>query len=230
MSGGANTHPARLDRDWYRIRYNLVALRANWASDLKEDDDVEPGLVAKLVREAHPQARDLCIDVLETLGNSEASPELRRFLEQELLPATLVILAGTSEAASGTPPTTPGKQPRLDRAAILELVREDAVSTEAVVEFIEAAEVQQPRVLYNLACLLTRDNDLPKAARELVRALDLSWQPARGRLAAWALEDPSLETLLNDWPGLRKQLELEAEQAKPTPAPASPTHPEDDDE
>jgi hypothetical protein len=196
--------PRELNPDWYRVRYNLATLHANWAADAEEGSADER--VAKRAQ-AGSEARVLAIDLLTLLLDppKRVSEELTKLLEGELLPATLILFAGNA----GPRPEESGKAPRRRRAsfrtkaendppreALLDRLQRGQLTPEAALAYVEGLPDLDPRVRYDIACVYTQRNDLERATATLTKALEEASVEQRRRLASWGLSDASLAPLL----------------------------------
>ena len=194
-----------LNPDWYRVRYNLATLHANWAADTEKGSAEER--VAKRAQ-AGSEARLLAIDVLDLLLNppKRVSEELTKLLEDELLPATLVLFvgnAGPCPEESGTAdrrrrisfrPKATKKDP--PRETLLSRLRSGQLTPEEALAYVEGLQDLDPRVRYDIACVYTQRGDLERASATLTQAMEEASAKQRQRLASWGLSDASLAPLL----------------------------------
>lgn len=194
----------KLNPDWYRVKYNLAALHANWASDR------EQGELARrrgLQRQSHEEARTLAVTALQVLRSGAGGPDLRRLLERSTLPATLILFAGTipEEKPQRGPAGEEAAEP-LSRDRLSSLLEAGELTATQALAFVAGIPRLEGRVVYNLACAHTQHGRFTAAAEALVQAIASAPRRQRNRLVSWALEDPSLEPLLVEAPDLRELL------------------------
>lgn len=191
---------ARLNPDWYRVRYSLAVLQGNRATD-KQTPEKER---SSLFQAVNDETRSLAVEMLVVLVTKRGEPELRRLLEQELLPVTLVLFGGSCLQLEGIEDApaqreaggwigNAGRQQQL-----LLLLKTEELTADEAFGYARETAPRHPRVLYNLACSLTQQGKLDKAEECLLAALTWSFTKSRRRLAQWSLTDPSLAPLMRE--------------------------------
>lgn len=189
---------ARLNPDWYRVKYNLAALHANWAASLESNDEEGRAEALEHRKTAHSLARELAKVALEQLVEhpDDLNPALSALLEKSILPAALVIYGGTGSRLSDK-----GARhfhlhdPPKDRRQLLDLVRKGLSEHEALRYAAASTPHPTPRTLYNLACAHTQNGNLEEAERYLEKALSAGPEAERKQLAQRAATDPTLRSL-----------------------------------
>lgn len=226
--------------DWYAIKFSLAALNANdWirlrakrsvAAEFGGDTEAED-VEWRRIAEGQRQARQLALACVRTCRRLDARwwrhpviavtrahqasrarrTALRAYLADSMLPATLVLLAGTY---AGTR-RAEGREELAELIAALGVA--DAEPT-TFVGYVEALPTIQPRVQYNLACFYATNGE-PERAEELLRAsLERTPRGQRLGLAERAARDPTLGLLPahgQSGPALLKALGVDDEQAPP---------------
>jgi hypothetical protein len=188
----------QLNPDWYRIKYNLAALHANWAA-LDEGESSAPDEQADHRKEAHSGAKELAEAALEQLveGTGKADPALLTLLEKSILPSALILYSGTAQDPEKGEQhfyaeRTPGNLEQL-----LADMR-TGLSPEHAFGFVASAKRPTARTLYNLACAAAQAGDTTAAESYLQRALSSGSEAERRQLAQRSAVDPTLRPLSVD--------------------------------
>ncbi|MGN6556915.1 MAG: tetratricopeptide repeat protein [Solirubrobacterales bacterium] len=191
---------ARLNPDWYRVKYNLAALHANWAATFDPGEKTECVEAVEHRGRAHTHAQELIEAALEQLveRENETDPALLSLLEKSILPTALILYGGTGPRM--TTQGTPHREfhlhdPPRDLHELLTTVR-SGLDERGALRY--AASMQQPippRTLYNLACAYAQDEEFEEAKACLEKALRTAPERERKQLAARAKVDPSLRPL-----------------------------------
>jgi len=135
--------------------------------------------------------------------------ELRAYLADAMLPASLVLLAGVAEE----PPEEQVVAEYATRAELRAALRARSVSPLALVRFVECAPARPPRVDYNLACFYATRMDGDRHAQAMLRrSLERTPPSRRAGLAHRAATDPTLSSVVTARSGraLLSELELAA--------------------
>jgi tetratricopeptide (TPR) repeat protein len=198
--------------DWYRIKYQIAALFANWAVEsegIKKDDRA---------RRAATEARGLADTTLDTLarlatggrGQGKApkgylQATLRPFLEGTIESSVLALLASTvsplPEPPDGWPP-----HDRPSRDDVRASLAANEIDTWQLIAYVENGPNRPPETQFNLACFYTRAGDLTTASKRLLQAVRETQRQERQRLVDVALVDPVLSPLLEKRPGIKAKL------------------------
>jgi hypothetical protein len=186
---------ARLNADWYRVKFNLAALHANWSTSL-DDDDRECGEAKEHRQKAHLQAEELAKAALEQLveGRGEADPALLGLLEKSILPSALILYSGTAPRPGAGEPHAHATEPPGNPRQLLDDLRTGLRPVEAR-RYVERSDLLTPRTLYNLACASAQAGDVEEGKDYLQRALSSGSKAERDQLAQRAASDPSLGPL-----------------------------------
>lgn len=193
---------AHLNPDWYRVKYNLAALHANWSASLTTGGEDERAEAVAHRRTAHAQASELAEAALEQLVErpGEANPALLSLLEKSILPATLILYGGTGSRRK----KSGGASGRFflhgspsNHRELLGYVRTGLNDGEAL-QYAASIQRPTPRVLYNLACAYAQEGSFEKARGCLQKALRAGPEAERKQLAQRAAADPTLRPLRDD--------------------------------
>lgn len=204
--------PAWENPDWYRIKYQLAALYANWAADS------EPGANKETrTQRSVEEARALAGATLEALdglttrrrGHGQTSRAYQRdtlcpFLEGTIEPSALALLAGTVMPLPQRPEGWPGERPT--RADLIASLAANVVDPWQLIAYVELGHNRPPETEFNLACFYTRAGDLTTASKRLLRSVRETQRQERQRLVDAALIDPVLAPLLQKRPGFKAKL------------------------
>jgi tetratricopeptide (TPR) repeat protein len=207
------------NQDWYAIKYSRAALDANdWArrraelikhrvraelssGHLAPPSAMDAAAVESRRRTAFEQTTALalaCFDTLALLRRPETaiSPRRRKLLssyvEDAMLPAVLVLLAGVSDRPPvPVAPATFDGDPERVRTAVAARTADRG----ELVAYVEALPRRDPRVDYNLACLFADDERVARGL--LYQCLAATPYLRRRGLAQRALKDPTLTEVLS---------------------------------
>lgn len=194
--------------DWYRVKYQIAALFANWAA-LTPEGPPRTLRLERATREARALARttlarlqDLPDRARRKSADEFLADTLKPFLAGTISPSVLALVASTAAptlppapagelpspptaegllAALGTPPDSEGPLPELDPWPFI--------------AFIEGETSRAPAKFFNLACFYTRIWDLTTAAQRLQTAVRETSPRERQALIDVAAEDPVLAPL-----------------------------------
>jgi tetratricopeptide (TPR) repeat protein len=216
--------------DWYRIRYQLAALYANWAAAS------EPGKHRETRADrATKEAKALAIDTLKAIKRRTRSRRgkgvesrayvrdtLRPFLEGTIEPSVLTLLAGTISPLPPRPAGWPGK--RWTREQVLNSLVTDAIDPWALIAYVEKGPNRPAETQFNLACFYTQAGDLTTAPTCLQRSVRETQRQERQRVIDAALIDPVLAPLLQKRPGIVAKLYEMVDAKKPEDAAALTQH------
>ena len=196
--------------DWYRIKYQVAALYANWAADKRGSHEEERASIARA------EATELATRMLAMLARLEKGGRgqgnapraylqdtLRPFLEGTIESSVLTLLAATVPL-SQRPDDWPGARPK--RGEISESLARDEIKPWQLIAYVELGSHCPPETQYNLACFYTRAGDLSTAARRLLQAVRETQRQERQRLVLVAMNDPALKPLLDKRPGIEAKL------------------------
>lgn len=216
---GMAPHLARDENpDWYRIKYQIAALYANWAVVSEEKNQ------ADRARRASTEGKQLADTTLDTLarlakggrGQGKAprgylQDTLRPFLEGTIEPSVLALLAGTVSPLPPRPDVWPPRdRPSRDEVraslAAKEIDPSNEIDPWQLMAYVEKGPNRPPETQFNLACFYTRAGDLTTASRYLLQSVRETQRQERQRLVDVALGDPVLKPLLEKRPGIKAKL------------------------
>jgi tetratricopeptide (TPR) repeat protein len=203
---------ARLNPDWYRIRYQLAALYTNWAAGTPAGPQRD-GRASQAVGEATELARQVLqmISKPPSPGIRESVPAgfvnetLQPFLEGTIEPSALVLVACTVDPIPAAPRQTPDGRPK--RAEILTALDATPIDPWPLITYVEMGENRTPNALFDLACFYASTGDVTKAVKRLQAAVRDTLVPERKGLIDVARRDPTLTSLRDARPGLIAKLE-----------------------
>jgi hypothetical protein len=202
---------ARLNPDWYRIKYSLAAECFNWAyveagrEARASDEGVREGAHSQKLAEAEEEARALLRAVGEQLGGKAGrrrrrlqggNPDLDDLLRNSLKPAGLILVAGIELFKRGVEESR--REGELRERSLVEL--EACIeSGQAVNPYALAGHVKarwRPAavpVSFNLACFNTQ-------------VWRLDWSEAAWREACEHLRHCAEATAPSEWPRLQAEI------------------------
>jgi tetratricopeptide (TPR) repeat protein len=196
--------------DWFRLKYQLAGLCANWAVATGE-----PATLKQLREEyALKEAKDLALMVSQTIqdqSTQEPKTKLVQFLEGTIEPDTLVLAASTLPEAT----TFPRPTDRPSRERVIEALHEDTIDPRVLVAFVEYGSNRSTDTVYNLACFYAIREDFNRATEHLLEAVRGTQLKARKGLVEGVKLDPTLASLRKRFPALLLKLE---ELARETPS------------
>jgi tetratricopeptide (TPR) repeat protein len=186
-----------LNPDWYRVRYNIATLYANRSADPKTEVRGDREL-------ARAKAKELAIDAIAGLQakGTKKVPGLVDFLQHSVLPAALLIFAGT--AGRHPKDSSPTGAPA-DLKELRAWLEGNRLTAQAALEFVKRNR-PNPGVLYDMACAYAQLGRLKDARDCLETAMTTAPATERRRLARLAPTDPSLDPLLDEAPDLKAKL------------------------
>lgn len=198
--------------DWYRIKYQIAALYANWAVEsegIKQEDRAG---------RAATEAKQLATTTLDTLARLEKGGRaqgkaarsylqetLRPFLMGTIEPSILTLLASTVSPLPARPEVWPPRD-RPSRDDVRASLAANETDPWQLIAYVERGPNRPPETQFNLACFYTRAGDLTTASRRLLRAVRETQRQERQRLVDVTLVDPVLRPLLDKRPGLKAKL------------------------
>jgi tetratricopeptide (TPR) repeat protein len=201
--------PHQYNPDWYRIKYQLVALYSNRAAETQD------GLrKQKLLKDTAEQARELATktsQTLEELSNPQGHEHapvgfleetVKPFLEGTIEPSALVVLADTAALSDGA--SRPANRPT--RAEVLNALEAEPIDPATLIAFVEMGPNRPPGVLFDLACFYSNAGDFRRATKRLVRALRDTPRTQREGLVDGVQSDPTLAALRERLPGIVPKL------------------------
>src|ERR1022692_216284 len=165
---------ARSNPDWYRIKYQLASLYANWAAATDEPPDL------KLSREenARVQARSPALATCQTIEDPATPLELVDFLAGTIEPDALVIVASVLPASDGA--TWPETAPR--REEIAAMLDAPAINPWSLVAFVENSSNRSTDTYGNLGCFYAMHEDFKRATERLLTAVHEAEQASQAAL------------------------------------------------
>jgi tetratricopeptide (TPR) repeat protein len=191
--------------DWFRIKYQLAGLYANWAAATDE-----PIKVKQLRNEnAVKETRSLALSTSQTIQDESEQvpkPSLVQFLEGTIEPDALVLAASTLTA--GTDLATPSKRP--DRDQVIATLKANTINPYLLIAFVELGSNRSTDTSYNLACFYTIRNEFNEATQRLLEAIRETKTEARKGLVERSKQDPTLAPLFKRLPALLLKLEAAA--------------------
>ena len=202
----SNSIPTRLNPDWYRIKYNLAVLYANWAS---EDENSGGGEKADELRQAaHKEAEEVAEAALSQLRrrrDRRRHRDLVNLLRKPILQEALIVYGGTvladGDGAAGD--RIPQDEDELgDRLANGELPFRAALG-------YVTANRPNADTFFTLACAYTQVSAFTEAKDCLKESLEKTPEREKGSRAEGMLTDTSLRPLLDDPGNSELKAELE---------------------
>lgn len=190
---------ARSNPDWYRIKYQLAILYANWAAATEEPPDL------KLLRENHAteQARSLALATCQTIDDPSASLELVDFLVGTIEPDALAIAASVLPASeNATPPDT---YPH--RGEIVAMLERKTINPWTLIAFVESGSNRSTDTYGNLGCFYAMHGHFKRATERLLTAVHETEQPGQVALVERMKVDPTLASFRSKLPQALLKLE-----------------------
>jgi hypothetical protein len=186
-----------LNPDWYRVRYNIATLYANRSADPEAAEPSDREL-------ARTKARDLALDAATSLQKRQTKriQGLQAFLHDSVLPAALLIFAGT---AGRHPRDSSSTNAPANLKLLCNRLKRNRLTAEAALDFVKRRE-PGAGVLYDMACAYAQLDQLSEAKSCLETAMTAAPANERRRLAKLASDDPSLKPLRDAHPELKAKL------------------------
>ncbi len=191
--------------DWYRIKYQLAGLYANWA--VATDEPIE--LKRSRKAQAADRARDLALttsQTIEGLSGQAPAPALLQFLEGTIEPDALILAASTIPESGAT--ERPATRPQ--RSEVISTLKAERIDPWILIAFVEHGSNRSSDTSYNLACFYSMQGEFMHATEHLLSAVREVPRSARPALVKGMTLDPTLAPLLQRLPGLLVKLEVEA--------------------
>lgn len=191
--------------DWYRVKYQLAGLYANWAVATKE-----PATLRHLRQEnASNEARDLALTTsrtIEGLRGQEPKPPLAVFLEGTIEPDALVLAASTIPASTdaGWPDTRPS------RDEVVAMLQTETIDPRILIAFVEKGNNRSTDTYYNLACFYSIHGEFKSATERLLMAVREAQHSSRMGVVKGVKLDPTLAPLRANLPAVIPKLEVAA--------------------
>jgi hypothetical protein len=190
---------ARLNPDWYRVKYSLAALHTNWAGTLREAEPRDEKAIESHLEQGHKLSEEVARDSLQQLVERPAkktSTPLRKLLEDAVLPAALNLYAatGTGSADAGLGQEWDEQDETGDQRQLLAYL-EEGLDERVALDYVTTHAPPTPRVLYNLACAWAAIGEPDQAMDTLRKALAAASKAERRVFARLARKDPSFAPL-----------------------------------
>jgi len=198
----------RRRQDWYTTTYNLAALHVNWA-DAQGTGALDDGQRATYLALAHEESRKLALTAVETLTSKlpRAEPTLRAALAEVILPAALLIYAGSAAAAAETGRQTPPRNMRGLRWRL----RSGNLTAQAAMAWVGASREPTSELHFRFACAYAHRTEFGAAIERLRAALNaVRGAKAKANLARGILRDAAFDRLLRRQEALEFRAELES--------------------
>jgi tetratricopeptide (TPR) repeat protein len=196
------------NQDWYRLKFHMAALYANWAT---ESEPVDPARMGQ----ARDIARKLAVDALEMSAKIDQrrrgargrllQETLKPFLDGTIVPSVLVLVASATAAAPPAAETSAGTLATEDD--VVRALKDDTVEPSALIAFVESSPHRPPAMLLNLACYYARSYDLITAGKRLVSAVRETPRSQRKGLIEVSRRDPALAPLWRKRPRIEDKLD-----------------------
>ncbi len=191
--------------DWYRVKYQLAGLYANWAVATEE-----PARLKHLRQDnASNEAKDLALttsQAIEGLSGQDPKPPLSRFLEGTIEPDALVLAASTIPASADAP--WPDTRPA--RSEVVAMLQADTINPRTLIAFVEKSSNRSTDTYYNLACFYSIHGEFKRATERLLMAVRETQRSRRLALVEVVKLDPTLAPLRASLPAVIPKLEVAA--------------------
>jgi tetratricopeptide (TPR) repeat protein len=193
--------------DWYRIKYQLAGLYANWAAATDE-----PATLKRLREEnAIKEARSLALATSQTIEDLSAQnppPALAQFLEGTIEPDALVLAASTIPGSTAT--AWPDKPPK--RGEVVAMLKAKTIDPWILIAFVENSSNRSTDTYYNLGCFYSMRGDFKSATERLLTAVRETQRSGRMALVEGVKIDPTLAPLRARLPVFLLKLEAAADE------------------
>lgn len=198
---------ARLNPDWYRVKYNLASLHANQAS---EEERRAPTAAIDQRTSAHREARELAQAAAEQIAKPPqgAGSDLMSLLRKLILPAALVLYAGTN-SHDGSGAASTGVTPQSIEELLKRLI-DDKLEAPAALGYVTSKRRIPWEIQRDLTFAYTQLGEFDKASAFLKQSLENVPGKKRKSLAEQMLADPSLTPLLKSSVDAQKELQKAA--------------------
>ncbi len=186
--------PARLNADWYRVKYNLAELHWEWWASLRNKQKADKGELEEHRKLAHRISEEASRAALKQVLDhaEETSQELRKLLEDRVLPGALILFGGTGNGcgSAGLDHRWTEDSRKADQRALLTFL-DEGLDDRAALAYVPVHSEPNPVVLFNLACAWAQNGENEKALGTLEEALELASKAKRKALVSLAEKDPS---------------------------------------